>query len=367
MQGLGAYRKAQLDVGEDSVGVECAVEGAELDGVRRALRGEGGVEVEQVVAAGVVVRPGTLPPVGATAAAVPVPELCQLLEGVGLLAVDRREEAGLYGLAPAVAPRRVNAQRLCQQVFLGVDDVDQPPQAGRGVLPEADVYVDTAGVVGTRPRRPDSLGDREYHRDVLPAAHRADHLGAGVGDRAVALDRPVPPVRHGHTPVVEVPPPVDSGRAEVGGDGLGGTLPPEAVGFELDTESLGTHGVFLLRPAACPARGVPGVPPGATIHHSGRRKKQPDEKHKEFLAVLSKKYPRRRSRGKASYIRAKGRFRGFPRGSRPGGKLFFARRPVARPGVAAPGSRPARIQVRAEPVTRRADSAPPPPRVAPPG
>ena len=27
------------------------------------------------------------------------------------------------------------------------------------------------------------------HLDVLPAAHRADHLGAGVGDRAIALDR----------------------------------------------------------------------------------------------------------------------------------------------------------------------------------
>ena len=55
-QGLCAHGQAKLDVSLDLPGVEGCVEGAELDGVRRALRGEGRVEVEQVVAAVVVVQ-----------------------------------------------------------------------------------------------------------------------------------------------------------------------------------------------------------------------------------------------------------------------------------------------------------------------
>ena len=55
-QRLCADGEAQLDVGFDLARVECAAEGAELDGVRGALGGEGRVEVEQVVAAVVVCR-----------------------------------------------------------------------------------------------------------------------------------------------------------------------------------------------------------------------------------------------------------------------------------------------------------------------
>ena len=49
LEGLRADGEAELDVGLDFPGVECAVEGPELDGVRRPLGGEGGVEVEQVM------------------------------------------------------------------------------------------------------------------------------------------------------------------------------------------------------------------------------------------------------------------------------------------------------------------------------
>ena len=51
-QRLCADGEAQLDVGFDLARVECAVEGAEFDGVRGALGGEGRVEVEQVIPAG---------------------------------------------------------------------------------------------------------------------------------------------------------------------------------------------------------------------------------------------------------------------------------------------------------------------------
>ena len=55
-------------------------------------------------------------------------------------------------LAPAVAPPGRDTQRLCQQILLGVDQIDQPPQTRRGVLAEAYVDVDAAGGVGLRAR-----------------------------------------------------------------------------------------------------------------------------------------------------------------------------------------------------------------------
>ena len=105
-------------------------------------------------------------------------------------------------------------------------------------------------------RRPDGSDDLLHHLDVLVAAHRADHLRRGVGDRTVALDRPVPPVGHGHLPVVKVAANVPRRRAEVRGDGLGGVFPAYAGGFNLDTESLVFHGVRFFRVVASFSGGV---------------------------------------------------------------------------------------------------------------
>ena len=55
VQGLRADGQAKLDVAFHLARVQCAVEGAKLDGVRGALGGKGRVKVEQVVAASVVV------------------------------------------------------------------------------------------------------------------------------------------------------------------------------------------------------------------------------------------------------------------------------------------------------------------------
>ena len=253
VQGLGAYREAQLDVGLDLPGVECAVEGAELDGVRRALRGEGGVEVEQVVAAVVVVVQGAHSPVSAAAATVSVPNLREAVHGGGLGLVDRLEESGRNRLAPLGPAFRGDAQGLCQEVFLGIDQVDQPPQALRGVCPEADVDVDAAGAVNLGPGVPEVPDHRLHHLDVLPAAHRADHLRAGVGHRGIAFDRPMPPVRHRHLPVVEVGSDVPGGRSEEGRDGLGCASAPETRCFNLDAESLVFHGGSFARRLFPPA------------------------------------------------------------------------------------------------------------------
>ena len=122
-------------------------------------------------------------------------------EGVFRIIGDRARRAGRFG-----------AQRLCAdgeaQLDVGFDlaRVECAVEGAEfdGVLAEADVDVDAAGAVGLCARRPDGSDDLLHHLDVLVAAHRADHLRRGGGDRAVTLDRPVPPVGHGHLPVVKV-------------------------------------------------------------------------------------------------------------------------------------------------------------------
>jgi len=77
-----------------------------------------------------------------------VPKLGEAFHGRGLALVERLEEGGLDRGTPAASATGRYAQCRRQQVFLGVDQVDQPPQACRGVFAEADVYVYAAGVVG---------------------------------------------------------------------------------------------------------------------------------------------------------------------------------------------------------------------------
>ena len=112
----------------------------------------------------------------------------------GLRRLSSARNTGSTGLHQRARRSGEMPSALCQQVLLGVDQIDQPPQARRGVLAEAHVDVDAAGGVGLRARLAQGADHLLDHPDVLPAAHRADHLGAGVVDRAVALDRPVPPV-----------------------------------------------------------------------------------------------------------------------------------------------------------------------------
>ena len=261
-QGLCAHGQAKLDVGLDLPGVEGRVEGAELDGVCRALRGEGRVEVEQVVAAVVVVCRRAVAPVVAAATAVPVPNPGEGLEAGGLLVVERPQEGGLDRCAPLHAAAGRNAQGLCQEVFLGVHNVDQAAQALRRVLAEADVDVDAAGAVDAGSGFPDRPDHRLHHLDVFPAAHRADHLRRGVGDRAVALDHPLAPVGHRDVPVAQVVAHVAGLCAEVGGDRAGCAFAPQAGRFDLDTEGLVFHG-FLPARRLFPPAARPGVCPAA--------------------------------------------------------------------------------------------------------
>ena len=210
-----------------------------------------------MVAAGVVVLVCVVGPV-----AIVVPNPGEVLGGRGLPAVHGREEVRVDGLAPAAPALRADLEGLGQEVFLGVDQVDQVPQGLRSVLAEPDVHMDAAGGVGVCPSRPEG-SDAGLHRfDVFPAANRAHKLGllvAGSGDAGVGNQFPPPPVRRGHLPSVVGAARVPEGRSLAEGlrDHRRRPLAADAVHFNLDAEGLGLHGVCSFRPAAAfPARPV---------------------------------------------------------------------------------------------------------------
>ena len=263
-QGLVADREAQLDVSLDLPGVKCAVESPEFD---RALL-PNGVEVQEVVAAGVVVLVCVPFPVP-----VVVPNPGELFGGGRLPAVQGREEVRVDGLAPPFPAGGGDLEGLGQEVFLGVHQVHQVPQGFRGVAPQPDVDVDAAGGVGVCPSRPESP-DAGLHRfEVFPAAHRGDELGAlvpGSGDAPVGNTFPAAafPV-DGNPSVVGTAVVVHLGGVPVGGknpgDRPGGGLAGEVVDFEFESKGLVFHGGGSFPAAAFPARPVPGSPGAGTF------------------------------------------------------------------------------------------------------
>lgn len=182
VQCLGAHCQAKLDVAFDLSRMERCVECAELNGARRALCGESGMQVEQVVAAVVVMPACAAPPVVGASAVVLVPKLGEGVHGGRLLPVEDFEEIGLHRLAPAFAPAVTDAKRLREEILFRVDDVHQIAQRSGRVLAEADVDVDAAGAVNLRAGFAQSADDILHHLDVFPAAHGADYLCGRIGD-----------------------------------------------------------------------------------------------------------------------------------------------------------------------------------------
>ena len=239
-QRLVADRQAELDVALDLPRVEGAVEGAELDGALLPHR----VEVEQAVAAAVVVLAGVPLPVAGV-----VPKLREGFHGLGLGEVQPCEEDLVDRPAPAGPPLGVDGQRLGQQVLLRVDDVDQVPEGPGGVAAQPDVDVDAAVCgVGLRAGLAEGAHQRLHRFDVLPAADGADHLGllvVGAGDAGVAHHLPHPAVRHADgLRVVAAVVGCAGGRAEVCGDDRRRLRAEDAVHFQFDAECLVFHGCF---------------------------------------------------------------------------------------------------------------------------
>ena len=253
-EGLCADGQAELDVCLDLAGMQRAVECAELNGVCWAFGGKCRMQVEQVIARTVVMVVGVDGPVRvATLAA--VPHRCETVHRGGFAQIDLPQKVGVDRLAPTLAAIGADAQCHGQQILFGIHNVHQPAQALRGVLTEANVDVDAAAAVHSSTGLLDAPDNRLYHLNVFPAAHRADHLGSGIGHGGIAFNDPLAAVWHGDVPIAQVVVDISGLRAEIGGDGLGCAFAAQTGGFNLDAKSLVFHEAFSLCPAAFPACG----------------------------------------------------------------------------------------------------------------
>ena len=105
--------------------------------------GEGGVEVEHMVAAVVVVL------VSAVAHAVAgVPDVRKLRHRLGLSAVDLGEEVGVYRAAVAAHAAAVKLQGFCDQAFVACHNVGEVPKALRCVALRSNMDVNSASSGG---------------------------------------------------------------------------------------------------------------------------------------------------------------------------------------------------------------------------
>ncbi len=168
-QRLMGHGKAELDVGFDFAGVKGAVEKAELDGAF----GKGGVEVQAVVAAAVVMH---VPSAGCFH----VPEVCEFRHRCRPFLVQFLEEAFVGLAAVAVFPARVDAKCAVDQVFLAVKDVHQIPQGLRREPFRTHMDVDAARAVGEGASLAQGADEFLQARDVVVGKDGADHFGAVV-------------------------------------------------------------------------------------------------------------------------------------------------------------------------------------------
>ena len=257
--GLGACRphilchlgkcKAKLDVTlklscMDAASALCGrlieLEEPELD---RAFS-EGGVEVEHMVAAVIVV---VAPAVACAVAG--VPDVRKVCHRAGLLAVDLLQKPWVYRAAIAAHAAPVEFQCLSNQAFVARHDVGKVPKALRRVSLRPDVDVDSAAPAGVAFRS----GVSE-----LPAKLLQGFNVAVVQDRSdqfafllvrsrngnVLLEFPLAPLA---VPCAPSAVPVAAGGvlisacAEVGGGNLRCLLAGDAVHLDLDPDGLVFH------------------------------------------------------------------------------------------------------------------------------
>ena len=164
------------------------LEKPELD---RAL-GEGGVEVEHMVAAVIVMVASAV--VGALA---PIPNVGKVGHGGGLPAVELFQEAGVNRAAVPAHAVMVEVEGFSQQALVAGHDVGQVAQGLRRVALGADVDVDSAapgGVAfGARPAKPADEFLQGLHVGV--GQDRGDQfalLAVGSVNAHVPLEFPLP-------------------------------------------------------------------------------------------------------------------------------------------------------------------------------
>lgn len=158
VNGPGAHGQAELDVGLNLASVGGAVEQPELD---RPL-GEESVEINTVVAAGVVVL--VVDTAGVAIVGGAVPDALDTALGLFAVTLHGFQQSGVHLLAPAVGAV-TNFQSLIEQILAANGEVHQAGQAGGGMVLAVHMDVDAAGTVG------DSPGLAESADDVLQVIH----------------------------------------------------------------------------------------------------------------------------------------------------------------------------------------------------
>lgn len=222
-QGLMGHRQAELDVCLDFPGVKGAVEKPEF---HRPF-GEGGVEVEPVVAAVVVM---VIPAVGG----LDVPGVGKSCHGPGLLFVQFPQEVSIRLLAVSGFPEGVDLEGMVNHVFLAGHQVHQVPQGFRGELFGSHMDVDPAGGVHHGPAL--SQGPHQFLqlRDVIVGKDGAHHfrpvVPGGAFDLAAHLSLgPDAGVAHGFPcPILVIP----GGVGIVGPAFIGAPSCPEETGHQ---------------------------------------------------------------------------------------------------------------------------------------
>lgn len=190
-QGLMGHCQTELDVCLDFPSVEGAVEKPEF---HRPF-GEGGVEVEPVVPAAIVMF---IP----TKGCLDVPDVGKFCHGSGLLLVQFPEEGFICLLAISAFPDRIDLESMVNHVFLACHQVHQVPQGFRSELLGSHMDVDPAGAI----YQGSCFSQSPYHflqlRDVIVGKDGANHFCAiligSSFDLAVHLSlRPNAGITHG--------------------------------------------------------------------------------------------------------------------------------------------------------------------------
>jgi hypothetical protein len=177
-------RQRELHVRLDLVGVEGALEEAELRRASEVVR----IEVDAVVPR--VVVPVRLP----DEAAVPSP--VEVLRGHPPRTVDALDEALVDRAAVATEPRLLNPERVLDQALVLVDHLHQICERARGDAARSDMDVDRRAGVDLAPRVRQGADDLHQVAHVLVAEDGADDLAVhGAGEAPVAHHSPRTPLR----------------------------------------------------------------------------------------------------------------------------------------------------------------------------
>lgn len=235
-----AFELSGMDAASALCGRLVKLEEPELD----RTFGKGGVKVEHMVAAVVVV---VTPAVACAVAGVPdVRKLCHRL---GLSAVDLGEEVWVYRAAVAAHAAAVELQSFCDQALVARHDVGEVPKALRCVALRSDVDVDSASSGGVAFRSCVSELPAKLLQgfDIPVGQDRGDQFAfllVRPCDGNILLEFPLAPIRIPSRPGAV---PVAAGGvlvsvcAEVGGGNLCCLLAGDVIHLDLDPDGLVLH------------------------------------------------------------------------------------------------------------------------------